>query len=156
MLDSIKKIIIRSNEELIKDTLEVLELNRPLLEKIYEIFGVTNIPEILENIVISDFYADISETIIENIIYSCLPKSPLYRDIVKLIKIYNISYQSSSRYTYRVSVCDKKEQLRKMDSYWVYQNMDQVEKFMGENEIYNKLKLLEDSGENRSSYFKID
>lgn len=83
--------------------------------------------------------------LLEWAIKECLPKNPLYQNDLVIVSCYErYSKGSTHEKTYRIFLLSQKDNLRKQDPIWIWENKDLVDKFMAlDNPYYRKLKMVE-------------
>lgn len=143
--------------EIIRDAYEraILEVNpipefmavehyEASLKKIVSVFG-KSLEDIMKNFSLSANKSnlDIDTFLIGWVIRECLPKNNLYQGELVAISQYHSSYRYAEK-TYRIHILSQKENLKRQDSIWVWENKDLVDKFMAiDNPYYKKLKSIE-------------
>lgn len=114
------------------------------LEKIANIFG-KNLEDILSGYSL-DPEKNVDDHLLEWTIKECLPKNFLYQgDLIQVMHSSGFSRGSyNNEKIYRVYILSQKDNLRKQDPIWVWENKDLVDKFMAiDNPYYRKLKMVE-------------
>ena len=138
--DAYCRAILESNP--LPTTMET-EHYEETLKRIAGTFG-KNLEDILEEFSI-DPEKNIDDHLIEWTIKSCLPKNLLYqKNLITVTHSNNFSRGSYVEKTYRMYVLSQKDNLRKQDPIWVWENKDLVDKFMAiDNPYYRKIKMVE-------------
>lgn len=114
------------------------------LKKIAGVFG-KSLEDILENFSLSanKNNIDIDTFLIGWVIRECLPKNSLYQRDLVMVSQHHGSYHYTEK-SYRVHILSQKENLKRQDPMWVWENKELVDKFMAiDNPYYKKLKTVE-------------